>query len=278
MTKEKQASENMDPQSSANQESMIDAVTPHKGDVVDNDATETTTPRLDAKKVEFKHLPTRAELAATGLNKRNQEFVYQAAELVTDEKLGLPLIQKIYDELLVHQKQGRTAKQIYGTPEAAMGIQVEALKHETQANPYADSNYWDLAVDNMLTFLMLFAVMFGITLLFQKDATVNAGAAGVTSLALTSIIGGLIFALITKIMARQDLGRFMRIMAAILAFVLWFMIYMLVSLLPAAVNPVLSGWFYLVVSAIAFFGFRAWRKRTGIVGGFMGASQAQNRK
>lgn len=223
-------------------------------------------------------MPTHSELAASGLSKRNQKFVYQAIELVENDGQYVSLIQKMETDLLEGQKVGKTAKQIYGTPAEALGMEAKAQETQSQGTVYSDFGYWDLAFDNMLTFLMLFSAMFGITLLFQKDASVNAGAAGILALALTSICGGLLFALITKIMARRDLGRVLRVLSAILAFALWFLIYMLASVLPKVINPVLPGWVYLIVAVVAFAGFRFLRKKTGIVGGFMGGSQVSNKK
>ncbi|AVH75180.1 DUF1129 family protein [Weissella koreensis] len=247
-------------------------------EVSETEITEMEATGMEATETEVTEMPTHADLAESGLSNRNQKFVYQAIELVENDKQYLPLIQKMQSDLLEGQKVGKTAKQIYGTPAAALGMEVEAHNQQNQGTVYSDFGYWDLAFDNMLTFLMLFSAMFGITLLFQKDASVNAGAAGILALALTSICGGLLFALITKIMARSDLGRILRVISAILAFALWFLIYMLASVLPKVINPVLPGWIYLIVAVAAFAGFRYLRKRTGIVGGFMGGSQVSNKK
>ncbi|AOT55674.1 DUF1129 family protein [Weissella soli] len=223
--------------------------------------------------------PTRADLAASGLTKRNQNFVYAVTKLATNEKTQAPVIADIAAKLLAAQKKGTTAQQLFGTPAEALGIQVNETAQRTRpANNYANVKYRDLAIDNTLTFLMLFSFMFGLTLLFSKVGNAQgAGAAGITSLILTSVTGGLLFALVTKLMADDKIKRFYRIIGSILAFVLWFGIYMLLSILPAVINPVLPGWLYITLAVAAFFGFREWRKRTGISGGFLGSAPA-NRK
>ncbi|MCM0582484.1 DUF1129 family protein [Weissella diestrammenae] len=225
-------------------------------------------------------MPTRQDLATSGLSKRNQQFVYAVVTLVSVPEKQLPLVQNIQNELLAGQKVGKTARQIYGTPEAALGITASAQqKTKATGMAYANYKFGDLAIDNTLTFLMLFSLMFGITLLFQKTGTAsqNPGAAGLTALIITAGLGGILFAFITKLTTASTINRWLRIVTAILAFILWFAIYLLVSLIPKGINPILPGYVYLIIAVVTFFGFRAWRKRTGITGGFLGSTQRPNR-
>ena len=64
----------------------------------------------------------------------------------------------------------------------------------------------------------------------------------------------------------------LKILISVGAFVLWFLAYLGFSYLPAVINPLLPGWLYLVFAVLAFIGFRFWRVKTGIQGGFLGGS------
>ncbi|MDR3189785.1 MAG: DUF1129 domain-containing protein [Lactobacillaceae bacterium] len=224
-------------------------------------------------------LPTRADLAKSGLSKRNQSFVYDAAQLVTDSKKQAPLVADIAAQLLAGQKTGKTAKQLFGTPAEALGIKVKEANIQAKSpSNYAKAKFTHLAIDNTLTFLMLFSFMFGLTMTFSKFSRgANGGAAGITSLLLTSITGGLLFALVTKIMANEKMNRWKRLLGAVAGFIVWFAVYLSLASLPPFINPLLPGYVYIAIAAIAFLGFRAWRKKTGISGGFLG-SASRNRK
>ncbi|MDR3242044.1 MAG: DUF1129 domain-containing protein [Lactobacillaceae bacterium] len=217
-------------------------------------------------------VPTRQDLAASGLSKRNQEFLYHTIILVTNEEKQAPLIKEIQTELLAAQKTGKTARQLYGTPADALGVKLTSNRQANPGTAYGDYKYLDLTIDNTLTFLMLFSMMFGITLMFQKQtAGSTPGAAGITALLITSVLGGLLFAFGTKAIA-SGIKKVWSLLTAVAAFVLWFAIYLGVAMLPAVVNPILPGFVYIAIAVATFFGFRAWRKKTGITGGFLGGS------
>jgi uncharacterized membrane-anchored protein len=219
-------------------------------------------------------LPTRADLAASGLSNRNQEFMYQVTKLVTNVAKQGALVAEIQDKLLAGQHAGKTAKQLYGTPAEALGMVAKAAVVDTRASSaiYASYPLWKLAVDNMLAFLMMFSAMFGLLALFSSNATKEGTAAGVISLTLTAVIGGFAFAVVTKLLGSQTVGKLLKFVGTVAIFLAWFGLYMGLAFLPSSINPVLPGWVYIIVAVLVFVGFRVWRTRTGIVGGFLGGT------
>ncbi|TYC48996.1 DUF1129 family protein [Weissella muntiaci] len=221
-------------------------------------------------------LPSRAELANSGLTNRNQLFMHQVVELATEPGQA-ELAMKIQAQLLEGQKSGQTARQMFGTPAQALGLAKQVAVEEEGLTPnqiYAAHPFWQLVLDNAMAFGMLFMVMFGFMLAFSSNVSrESAGAAGLTSLIGTAVFGAIFFSLATKFLAAKGGSRIVKFLGAALLFVAWFGLYLLLAGLPAAVNPIMPGWVYLVLAAITFFAFRYWRARTKIVGGFLGGTR-----
>jgi len=222
-------------------------------------------------------LPTRQDLATSGLSNRNQDFIWQMVQLVEGDTTKAGLIAEVGAKLLDGQKTGATAKQLFNTPAEALGFKEVAVKSEEAARGYASYGFWPLMFDNALAFFMMFSFMFGLTLLFSKaNQQGSAGAAGITSLVLTSLLGGALFAIVTQVLAPSKDGTktagWIKVVVSVAAFVGWFLAYMGFAFLPAIINPLLPGWVYLVLAVVAFIGFRFWRVKTGMQGGFLGGA------
>ena len=223
-------------------------------------------------------LPTRQDLATSGLSNRNQAFIWQMVQLVDGDTTKAALIAEVGAKLLEGQKTGATAKQLFNTPAEALGFKAAATTEtEQEGRGYASYGFWPLMFDNALAFFMMFSFMFGLTLLFSKaNQEGSAGAAGITSLVLTSLLGGALFAIVTQIFAPSKDGKktagWIKVIVAVVAFVAWFLAYMAFAFLPTVINPLLPGWVYLVLAVVAFIGFRFWRAKTGMQGGFLGGA------
>ncbi|MBM7616876.1 putative membrane-anchored protein [Weissella uvarum] len=225
-------------------------------------------------------LKTHEELAQSGLSKRNQDFMWQVQSLATEEQIAAGLVAEIETELLHAQKSGQTAKQLYGTPNQALGHEVHHnVETGKETVNYAANGFWNIAIDNTFVFFMMFSLMFGIMLMFSSKSLSGSGelgSLGLTALVLTSLSGGVLFAAWTMLMAPNAAGQrmslVMRIIGSLLIFGTWFLLYMLFGLIPLKFNPILPGWVYLVLAGLAFLGFQWWRRRTGMQGGFMGGT------
>lgn len=222
---------------------------------------------------------SRAELAASGLTKRNQEFMWQVQEQASDDQLQAGLLAEIQANLMAGQKKGQTAKQLYGTPQAALGLQTKTYVEDHSQPSYASYGFWPIVIDNTLVFFMMFSLMFGLMLLFSGKQLAASGQAGlgsfgVLALCLTAITGGLFFGSWAMAVAprkgSKPRGWLYRIVVTLLLFGAWFLCYTTFAYIPLTINPILPGWIYLIFAGIAYLGFRKWRQKTGMQGGFLG--------
>ena len=227
-------------------------------------------------------LQTRADFAASGLSKRNQEFIWDVQSQATEAQQNAGLVAQVQEQLLAGQKAGKTARQIFGTPQQALGLETKKALENMPERGYASYGFWPIAIDNALVFFGMFTGMFGLMLLFSgqqmlADGQQNTGSFGLTALVLTAVSGGLFFGTWSMIVApRQDGSQrsmWVRLSATISLFGAWFIAYMSFAFLPKAINPILDGWIYLALAGLTYFGFRRWRQATGIQGGFLGGNQ-----
>ena len=135
-----------------------------------------TTERNAGKQV---HSERKAKQTYT---KRNEDFMFRLTkELNENDKLSEEKKEEALQDtklrLLEGQLKGETAKQIYGTPTDRVKEIIEGPKKAP-----VETKYWMKALDNGMVFLMIFALMFGIMMIFQpKSVTSEPGPAGITA-------------------------------------------------------------------------------------------------
>lgn len=213
------------------------------------------------------------------LTKRNQDFIFQFKKLLAqNSKLNGEQIEGIVTEvennLLETQGKGQTSTQIYGTP--TMAVQ-QYLDPKRTAKKLFDYKFSTLALDTSLAIFMLFAVVFGLTLFFSKNAS-NQGA-GIVSLLLIAALGGSIYTSVVlkltpnpkeKDKQEPTSRRWVYLLMAVVA---WLGGFLLLGMLPQAINPTLPPVVYIILGAAAFGAFRWNRKKYGLTGGFFAISQ-----
>lgn len=209
------------------------------------------------------------------LTKRNEDFMFQLKKHLIgkiEANQLEPQLQTIKEALLAGQLTGQTAKQLYGTPSQAAEKLIDP-KQQTKQVPASEAGFWPTAIDNGLLFLSMFALLFGFFMLFNKTKVDMAAAPyGVISLILTAVSGGLIFAYIQSLLIpnanKPKKPLWYRLIAIVLAVLLWMVIYMGVALIPRPINPILPGFVYIIIAVIGFAGRIYERRITGITGGF----------
>lgn len=215
---------------------------------------------------------------AQTLTKRNEDFIFQLKKHLTDKMDAQQLdteIATITEALLAGQLTGATAKQLYGTPSEAAANLLNPKARQAAMPNGNNAGYWANALDTALLFLAMFGAVFGFFMLFNHADVKTTGAPyGIVSLIITAVVGGLIFAYIQDLLVPRA-GKvkkpfWYRLIAMLLAIVLWMLIYMGVAFIPRAVNPILPGFAYIVIAVIAFAAFIYERRVTGITGGFFG--------
>lgn len=213
------------------------------------------------------------------LTKKNQDFIFQFKKLLaqnsklTGEQIE-GIVTEVENNLLETQGKGQTAAQIYGTP--TMAVQ-QYLDPKRTAKKLFDYKFSTLALDTSLAIFMLFAVVFGLTLFFSKNAS-NQGA-GIVSLLLIAAFGGSIYTGVVlkltpnpKAKDKQE-PTSRRWVYLLMAVVAWLGGFLILGMLPQVINPTLPPVVYIILGAAAFGVFRWNRKKYGLTGGFFAISQ-----
>ncbi len=226
-----------------------------------------------------------------GLTRKNEEFIYQLNKQL-DAK-GIPAdkksdyLDKTIAKMQAGQKQGKTAKTLFGTPTAYAEELTNPKKKETEVQ--GTSNFGLLALDNGMMFFAIFSFMFGL-ISFMNPSSLSPnghyGSSGLTAILIIAIAGGLLFGYIAKIMAPSKdpkTGKMVqrslwaRIGMIVLAFVIWIGIYTLAGFLPNSINPQTNKWVYILLGIIVFGADLYLRTRFHIVNNVF-AGQPRNRK
>lgn len=225
-----------------------------------------------------------------GLTRKNEDFIYQLNKqldrlgVASDKKAGM--LKETIDKLLAGQKKGQTARTLLGTPTEY----AKELKNPKPTPAEASKQSIKLlAIDNMLIFLSIFTFMFGLMFWLSPVAmkTKNAGSSGITAILIVAITGGLIFGYIANQVQPQfdQEGKrtnkkplWQRIVLIVAGLAAWLIIYMLVSMLPNAVNPRLNPWLYIIIGVVTFIGDMYFRSKFHVTGSLYGNRTPRNRR
>lgn len=189
------------------------------------------------------------------LTKKNQEFVHIATnELIkggkTDEEIKV-LLEEILPTILENQKKGLTARTLYGAPSEWAASQIQ--KEAQEDTPVENDNPWLMWLDSSLLILAILGLVNGAMNLFGQGSQYGI----VTFLIVGFGVGAGIYMMYYYVYRHMgDRNNRPKIWKAILvllvATVAWSIIFLLASLIPAAINPVLSPIATLIIAALAF--------------------------
>ncbi len=213
------------------------------------------------------------------LTKKNEDFIFRFKKLLLqNSKLSTEKVAEITNEveeqLYAAQGTGQTAAQIYGTPTQAVQQYLDPKKLAKKLHDY---KFWTLALDTSLAILMLFCVVFGFSLFFSKNA--NSQGAGIVSILLIAALGGTIYTeVVLKLTpdpkkvknGKHKSRRWFYLIGAVAA---WIVGFVVLGLLPQAINPTLPPLAYIIFAVVAYGGFRWNRQYSGLSGGFLAISQ-----
>lgn len=228
------------------------------------------------------------QFSELGLTKRSEEFMFQLNKQLDEQGMKAEkkpeVIQQTIDELLAAQKKGQTAKTLYGTPTQKAEEIIKGPKKP--AVSAAQSSFPLLAADNGLMFFSIFTLLFGFMGTFQPKAlkaqAEAAGTSGILAIIIVAILGGMMFAMVTKTITPQkgkkDHSIWYKIGVVAMGIVVWILIYFAVGFMPAkGINAQLPGLVYIVLAALGFIADIFLRRRYHIVGGAFGSGN-QNRQ
>lgn len=218
------------------------------------------------------------------LTKRNEQYIFDLkksldAANLTDHEKQLAL-HEMLPTLVTEQKNGVTARQLYGTVSERTDAIINA-----PAEAAAQSNSVLLMVlDNFLLLFGMLAVMTSIMDQFQfGNAKTNSF--GLVALLVGSIMGAVVFYLMYKLIYQYeqpgaDRSKKPKVWKSMLilggAIVAWAFLFSMTMYMPASINPVVDP---LLMGAfgVAALGLRWWlKKRYNIVGSLAVQRPEQN--
>lgn len=199
------------------------------------------------------------------LTKRNFDFMFQFMKEMRarDSYHGnlIELENEMLKALVAGQKEGKTAKHLFGT--------VTGYVREVETRPtkedLAPSPFWQIWIEGGLLIGGAFSALAGLTLLMGNGSE-NAQSTGLTSLIINFIVGGLVMAILTKYQPdfnkpKGERGMWRYILVAVLTLAAWLGFISLTTMfVPNSLNPVMPAFIYIAIAIIAFV-IRWWFKR-----------------
>ncbi|WEV54765.1 DUF1129 family protein [Leuconostocaceae bacterium ESL0723] len=209
-------------------------------------------------------------MAKQELTKKNQAFVFQLRKiLLSANKLSGEDVDQITNEveetLASEQGSGRTAAQIYGTPHE---LSAKYLSPQRTAKQLYDYPRWVIMLDTSLVLLVFMSLWFALTTSFGKGNPQSEGL-GIISTLLLSALGGVFYTLFSYWLVPnpKEPKKRPRWLAWVLipgAVLVWMGSFVLATLLPVQINPVLPSIGYLIVAALGFLIIRWNRQQAGM--------------
>lgn len=201
------------------------------------------------------------------LTKKNQEFVHIATnELIkggkSDEEIK-SLLEEILPTILENQKKGYTARYLYGAPSEWAASQFQ--QNAADDTPAENDNPWLMWLDSSLLILAILGLINGVMNYFGQGSQYGI----VTFLIVGFGVGAGIYMMYYYVYRHMgDRNNRPKIWKAILvllvATVAWSVIFLLASLIPTTINPVLSPIATLVIAALAFGGRYLLKKKYNV--------------
>ncbi|MGF3066435.1 DUF1129 domain-containing protein [Facklamia sp. P12945] len=209
------------------------------------------------------------------LTKRNLKFMLDIDRYLKEEQISQANCQVVYlemvDTLLEGQKDGHTAKHIYGTPsETSQIIISKAVKEHEEKEKSPD---WQIAVDGGLMLGAIFTLITGVFGLSGSSNVQENFYMGILTVILNYAIGGYAMMRTAKVLPDLDApkgqkgyGRYF--MASTIAMMAWIGLIMLSqAFIPPVINPILPPMGYIILGVITLVLRYYLKRKWKIVGG-----------
>lgn len=217
------------------------------------------------------------------LSNKNADYVFRLqkelekqGKLSTDEAAAK--VNELLPEIVIAQGHGQPANGLYMASPSIKANQI--LNPEVKPKTIADIPFWQRAVDNSLFWLAIFMGVYGLLGVFnaQNQGEQN----GVLTIASVGIILGLFMAKYNEWLMPKRVGNklkmsWLRIIATTVVLLVALVAWMWILQLPGirVINPILPGYVYIIVAAIAYGIRYLLRKKYGITGSAFGAVPPQ---
>ncbi|AYF92980.1 DUF1129 domain-containing protein [Apilactobacillus bombintestini] len=197
-----------------------------------------------------------------GLTKRNSDYMFkfnkelQKTNLSAERKAEI--INQMKDELLVEQKHGATARNLYGT----VGERVDYIVNPPKKKTSLMDNFWPNVAYNSLFFFVLFNLLYGVVDLISKTSTKQS--VGIFSLTAMSIVFGLCAPFLTRLLdntVKHTYSGLMRGLFMLLVIVAWVLAFLVLVAIPQqginiVVSPIINFILAIVGIAADFYVYR----------------------
>lgn len=205
------------------------------------------------------------------LTKKNQKYIFDLKKSLKTSNLSeedkIKTLHDILPVLVSKQKEGKTARQLFGTVSERTEVIINTLVGVKKSS--SPLLMW---LDNTLLLLGLSSIMVTITGFFSSGITPTYG---ITTLVLESTVGGWIFYLIYKYIYQYeypgaDHNKKPGMRQTLLIFggatLIWILSFSVITLLPSVFNPLLDNVIIIIVGTIALAVRYCLKKKYEIVG------------
>ncbi|KPN83886.1 MULTISPECIES: DUF1129 family protein [Apilactobacillus] len=199
---------------------------------------------------------TRQQFDGIGLTKRNSDYMFRFNKELKKTKLSderkVEIVNQMKDELLVEQKHGATARNLYGTVEERINFIMNPPKKKISMM----DNFAPNAIFNALFFFVIFNLLYGITLMIQTNAK-DKQSVGILSLVLISLVFGIFMPIMTRLLdgnVKHKYSGLVRFGLLILSVIVWIGAFMVIVSIPqAGINIAVSPIVNFILAAISAF-------------------------
>lgn len=210
-----------------------------------------------------------AQFNNMGLTKRNAEYMYRFTVALNRTKLSnddkASTISQMLDELKAGQKQGKTARNMWGSVDE----KVENIVNPPKKEGTLSSEYWPNAIYNMFLFFMIFTLLYGITY-FVSPKSGKESMMGITGIILSAGIAGLGMPVISQLFdpkIKHKQSGWQRVLIMVGFFLVWMIVFFAAGIMPRAINPILNPIVYLVLGGASIGVVLYLKRRYNIRGG-----------
>ncbi|CAI2633750.1 DUF1129 family protein [Apilactobacillus kunkeei] len=199
---------------------------------------------------------TRQQFDGIGLTKRNADYMFRFNKELKKTKLSnerkVEIVNQMKDELLVEQKHGATARNLYGTVEERINFIMNPPKKKISMM----DNFAPNAIFNALFFFVIFNLLYGITLMIQTNAK-DKQSVGILSLVLISLVFGIFMPIMTRLLdgkVKHKYSGLVRFGLLILSVIVWIGAFMVIVSIPqSGINVAVSPIVNFILAAISAF-------------------------
>lgn len=210
------------------------------------------------------------------LSNRNSEYLFRLEKLLKEnglsEEEAKTKVNEFLPEMVIEQRKGRPASQLYGTPQDKINKIINPKQKSS------DVVFWKRALDNSLLYLAIFAGMFGLVSFFSKEQQ----PIGVVTILSVGILFGTLMTYYNDLILRkkEDRPAMWKMLLGGFGIVIFIFLWITLTEMPfmRAANPVFPGWVVLVIAVIAFVYRKIFRAHNHIIDSPFTSGQQRNKR